>query len=222
LTVANSAWTRDLLSDAFGVQATVVFPPVQRIESPLPWERRADGFVSIGRLVPEKRVIEMIDILARVRGASSALVYRIAGRVPDSSYGRAVENKTRTAGGWVTLDGPVFGPAKAGQLAGYRYGLAGCLHESFGIAAAEMVRAGMIVWVPASGGQTEIVDHPDLIYDDDADAVAKISRVLRDPARQSALRAHLARQAEKFSVERFRAGIREAVANFRETHEPRT
>jgi glycosyltransferase involved in cell wall biosynthesis len=222
VTVANSAWSRGLLADVFGVKASVVFPPVPRIDSPLPWERRAEGFVSIGRIVPEKRVIEMIDILARVRSAAPELVYHVAGRVPDSPYGRAVVDKARTAGRWVALEGPVFGPAKTERLAGYRYGLAGCLHESFGIAAAEMVRAGMIVWVPASGGQTEIVDHPDLTYDDDADAAVKIGRVLRDPARQAALRAHLARQAEKFSVERFRAGIREAVTRFRETYESRT
>ena len=222
LTVANSAFTRDLLAAAFGVQTSVVFPPVPRIDSPLPWEQRAEGFVSVGRIVPEKRVIEMINILARVRSASPALVYRVLGRVPDSPYGRTVADRARAAGGWIRLDGPVFGPAKAKKLAGYRYGLAGRFHEAFGIATAEMVRAGMIVWVPASGGQTEIVDHPDLIYDDDADAVAKIGRVLCDPARQSALRAHLAHQAEKFSVERFRAGIREAVTIFRETHEPHT
>ena len=218
LTVANSAWTRGLLAAAFGVQASVVYPPVPSIDSLLPWEQRTAGFVSIGRIVPEKRIIEMIQILARVRAASAPLAYRVLGRVSDSPYGRAVAAAAHTAGGWVSLDGPVYGSAKAERLGGCRYGLAGCLHESFGIAAAEMVRAGMIVWVPASGGQTEIVDHPDLIYDDDTDAAAKIGRVLRDPARQSALREHLARQADKFSVERFRAGIRETVGLFQETH----
>jgi hypothetical protein len=116
------------------------------------------------------------------------------------------------------LDGPLYGPAKEAVLASHRYGIAGCRHEAFGIAAAEMVRAGMIVWVPRGGGQVEIVDHPDLIYDGEDDAVRKIAAVLSDPARQAALRVHLAGQAEKFSAERFMDGIRRAVDRFMVNH----
>jgi glycosyltransferase involved in cell wall biosynthesis len=218
LTIANSGWTRRLLADAFGVASEVVYPPVPDAAPPPPWEGRAESFVSLGRIVPEKRVDGMIGILDRVRAVRPGLSYHVLGQVPDSDHGRAVAAKAAAAGSWVDLAGPVFGPAKSRLLSACRFGLAGCAHESFGIAAAEMVRAGMIVWVPASGGQTEIVDHPDLVYADDAEAAVKIAAVLADPGRQAVLRDHLSRQAGKFSTDRFRSGMRAAVDRFRDTH----
>jgi len=213
-TMANSDWTRRLMAEVFGVEAAVVYPPVPAIAVSVPWERRAEGFVSIGRLVPEKRVPEMMDILDRVRKKNEAIHYHIVGGALHPSYGRVVGEKARACGDWVTLDGPLFGRSKADLLGGHRYGMTGCRHESFGIAAAEMVLAGMIVWVPASGGQVEIVDHPDLVYFNAADAADKITRVLNDPERQSVLRAHLARRARSFSTARFMDQIRAKVAEF--------
>ena len=42
-------------------------------------------------------------------------------------------------------------------MATHRYGIHGMREEHFGMAPAEMARAGAIVWVPRGGGQTEIV-----------------------------------------------------------------
>ena len=42
-------------------------------------------------------------------------------------------------------------------MASCRYGIHGMREEHFGMAPAEMAAAGMVVWVPAGGGQTEIV-----------------------------------------------------------------
>ncbi len=217
-TMANSVWTRRHLAEVFGQDAEVVYPPVSWTAVPPPWEERADGFVSLGRLVPEKRVGEMAVLLSRVREKGRPLRYHIVGRLPDTPFGRDLAERVRGLGDWASLDGPLYGRAKEALLASNRFGIAGCRHEAFGIAAAEMVRAGMIVWVPRGGGQAEIVDHPDLIYADEGDAVRKIAAVLASPARQSALRAHLAGQAEKFSAERFMAEIRAAVNRFLESH----
>ena len=221
-TLANSAWTRRHLAEAFGQDAEVVYPPVSWTALPRPWEERADGFVSLGRLVPEKRVGEMAALLGRVRGLGRPLHFHAVGRLPNTPFGRELAGRIRGLGDWATLDGPLYGPAKENVLASHRYGIAGCRHEAFGIAAAEMVRAGMIVWVPRGGGQVEIVDHPDLIYDDEEDAVRKIAAVMSDPSRQTALRAHLAGQAEKFSAERFMEGIQKAVDRFMVNHARRT
>ena len=51
--------------------------------------------------------------------------------------------------------------------------------EHFGMAPAEMARAGCIVWVPRGGGQMEIVGRePALMYESDDEAVEKISATL--------------------------------------------
>jgi glycosyltransferase involved in cell wall biosynthesis len=84
--------------------------------------------------------------------------------------------------------------------------------EHFGMAPAELVAAGCVVWVPDGGGQVEIVGDPRLRYRGVDDAIARIVRTLRDPAEEAALRAHLATRAPLFSTERFMREIRSAVA----------
>jgi hypothetical protein len=66
---------------------------------------------------------------------------------------------------------------------------------------------------PASGGQTEIVNHPVLTFESEDDAAQKICTVLGSVTLQENLRQHLAEQAGKFSVEKFQASFR------RVTHE---
>jgi hypothetical protein len=89
--------------------------------------------------------------------------------------------------------------------------------EHFGMAPAEMVRGGMIVWVPNGGGQVEIVgDAPALRYDTEEEAAQSIVRVMTDPSEERRLLDHLARHSEQFSVARFTTTIRDIVASFHE------
>ena len=77
-----------------------------------------------------------------------------------------------------------------------------------------MVAAGCVAWVPRGGGQVEIVAHDELIFENEGEAAAKIVTTLADPARQSALRRHLAGRAEAFSTARFVEESRRAVGAF--------
>jgi glycosyltransferase involved in cell wall biosynthesis len=79
---------------------------------------------------------------------------------------------------------------------------------------AEMVKGGCIVFVPNGGGQTEIVNHPALIYEDDDDAVRKIETVLAGAALQESLREHLSQAAQRFSIENFKTVILHVVGRF--------
>ena len=85
------------------------------------------------------------------------------------------------------------------------------------MAPAEMVRAGMIVWVPNGGGQVEIVGGaPELRYDSREQAIEQITRVVSEPREQQRLREHLAARADRFSAEHFMHRVRGIVADFRE------
>jgi glycosyltransferase involved in cell wall biosynthesis len=77
-----------------------------------------------------------------------------------------------------------------------------------------MVEAGCIVFVPDNGGQVEIVNHPDLVYEGVLDAADKIDRVLSNHEAQDTLREHLTKGVQKFSVENFKKGIRGVVSDF--------
>jgi glycosyltransferase involved in cell wall biosynthesis len=213
LTLANSEWTRGLLGERFGVPAKVLYPPVAGAPSPVRWEDREDGFVVMGRIVPEKGIPLIIEILAEVRKVKPIHLH-ILGRSGRAAYARDIEALCRRHGGWVHLEGPRYGLEKDEFLARHKYGISGCRHEAFGIAVAEMVKAGMVVWVPNAGGQTEIAADAGLVYSGRDDAVARILAVLGDPAGEAVLRDRLEGRAALFSPARFSSEMRSIVLDF--------
>ncbi len=221
-TVANSEWTRRLLEERFGVPSVVVYPPVTApAATTRPWDDREDGFVFMGRLVPEKGLDLVVDVLARVREKRPVHLH-VLGREVRTSYTRAIRALCRRHGDWIRLEGPVYGAAKDAFLSGHKYGLSGCRNEAFGLAVAEMVKAGVLVWVPDGGGQTEIVAHPDLVYRDAGGAAGLILGALEDRARRDELRRHLEVRAAVFSADRFAAGMRDVVRDFLKDRHDRT
>lgn len=213
LTVANSEWTRDLLRERFGVASDVVYPPVAGGFPAVPWNEREDGFVFIGRLVPEKGVRRVIEILGDVRKEKPVHLH-IIGRRERTAHAREIEELCRRNRDWIHLEGEKYGPQKAEFLARHKYGISGCRNEAFGIAVAEMVKAGSLVWVPDGGGQKEIVAHPGLIYSGRGHAAALILAALGEPAAEAALRYHLETRAELFSSGRFVEKMRGIVRGF--------
>ena len=99
-------------------------------------------------------------------------------------------------------------------IAQNRYGINGCLRDSFGISVAEMVKAGCIVFVPDGGGQTEIVNNLNLIYNSIEDAVEKIEFIIKNERLQIDLRSYLLINASKFSTEIFKNEAKKLVNNF--------
>ena len=208
LTLANSHWTAKLLKEKIGMCSQVVYPPVRGESAAMPWEKKENGFVCIGRVVPEKRMDAVIGILSRVRRRGHDVHLHILGKVDHSPFGRKIKRLAAKNRDWVFLEGCVWGEKKARLLASHRFGVNGTKHEAFGIALAEMARAGCVVFVPNSGGQTEIVDHPALAFENDDDAVAKLDAVLSNTEMQRRLALHVSRQASRFATENFVAAIR--------------
>ena len=81
-----------------------------------------------------------------------------------------------------------------------------------------MASAGCIVFVPNDGGQVEIVNRdPRLLYETVDDAAASITRIMRDPVEQQAVRETLSERARAFSVDRFTSSFLEIVEQALET-----
>jgi glycosyltransferase involved in cell wall biosynthesis len=218
VTLANSAWTAGRLQEKYGLESQVLYPPVESDFPLVPFEERDNGFVCLGRVVPEKRVDVMIEILSRVRQKGHDVHLRILGGLDDSPYGKQVKRLADQNRAWITLEGWAIGERKKHLLATHRYGIHGRENEPFGIAVGEMVSAGCIVFVPSGGGQVEIVDHPALIFNGENDAVEKIEAVLTSNAAQEELRHHLRQNAHKFSPESFQIKIRQVVKDFLAGH----
>jgi glycosyltransferase involved in cell wall biosynthesis len=216
LMVANSEWSRELMREKFGVESRLLYPPVAADFPAVPFAERDAGFVCIGRAVPEKRPDGIIRILERVRQRGHDIHFHILGGVDDSPYGRQLKQLAQVNQSWVYPEGVTFGDKKKELLVRHRFGINACLNEAFGIAVAEMVKAGCITFVPKGGGQGEIVNHPGLIFENDDDAVNKIDAVLRDPAGQETLAANLRAGAERFSTRAFSEGLLALTREFLE------
>ncbi len=89
------------------------------------------------------------------------------------------------------------------------------MNEPFGIAVAEMVRGGSIVFVPGNGGQIEIVGGDAwLLYDTNEKAVAKILRVMKNHDIHDSIRTNLESRKALFTTHNFIKHIRKSVKYF--------
>jgi glycosyltransferase involved in cell wall biosynthesis len=220
VTLANSNWTAAHIKRFLGIDAQTLYPPVAATIESQPWTERRRGFLAMGRLSPEKAYDRVLRIIARVRQTIPDVTLTIVGtwdRATEGYYRQLADLAARfdPMHAWVSFRRDLSRDAVRELIAGNRYGIHGMREEHFGMAPAEMVYGGMIVWVANGGGQVEIVgDAADLRYDSEDDAVAKIVRVLRDDALQADLRAHLAARRDAFSVEHFVSEVRRVVAEF--------
>jgi glycosyltransferase involved in cell wall biosynthesis len=219
LTLANSNWTAAQVNSLFGIAARTVYPPVVGVKPTVEWARRRTAFLAIGRMSPEKDYERILRILARVRQDVPDLTLTIVGTRDrhTGGYYERVRHLAASMGTWVAFENNAPREAVRTLMAETRYGIHGMRDEHFGMAPAEMTRAGMIVWVPNGGGQVEIVGgDPALVYDTDEQAADAILRVVRDSAEQDRLRAILAVRSALFSEDRFMREIQAIVADFRE------
>lgn len=215
LTLVNSAWTAKAFETAYGQPARVVYPPVMSAFPEVSWDTREDGFVALSRMVAEKHLERAIEILARVRHEGFAVHLHVTAGQGDLACIEEIRRAQATHGPWLHLERALDRQGIAALVARHRYGIHTRENEHFGIAVAEMLKGGCLPFVPASGGQLEIIGpNPDLAFESDADAVRKICAVLRDRERQQVLRTRLRAQIPLFSETRFVAGIAQAFEDF--------
>lgn len=217
LTLVNSDWTGWHVSRLLGVETRTLYPPVVDAAPGAPWPGRRNGFLTIGRISPEKEFERVMRILARVRERVPDITLTIVG-TRDRHARRYVAALTALAsqlGSWIQFRDNLTRAELSQLMASHRYGIHGMREEHFGMAPAEMARAGLVVWVPRGGGQTEIVGRePALLYETDDEAVDKITRVLGDSGEQQRLQDHLRRHAEQFSTGHFIEQVRTLIDEF--------
>jgi glycosyltransferase involved in cell wall biosynthesis len=219
LTFANSDWTASHVKTLLGIDARTLYPPVADPGPSLPWNERRTGFISLGRVSPEKEYERSMRVLARVREHIPELTFTIVGTWDRYTrrYFSDLERQAGLLGPWITFRQNLSREELRSLMASHRYGIHGMREEHFGMAPAEMVRAGMIVWVPRGGGQMEIVgSEPALLFDTEHEAAEKIVAVLSSPAEQDRLRQYLAIQSERFGTGRFMQEVRDIVSSFKE------
>lgn len=213
--VANSSWVAARMIQTYGASSAprVLPPPVEMTPSPFAWEARQVGFVCIGRIAPEKELERIIRVLEQVHQRHPSVRLHIIGsRGPWRRYMRTVETAARRAGDWVQLHFDASRAELTRLIHENRYAIHGMSEEHFGIAPAEALLGGSIVFVPNGGGQVDIVgEEPRLRFDSDEDAVRKIVTLLENDAEQDAMRTYLAERRRLFGRARFEEAIRALV-----------
>jgi len=215
LTLTNSAGIAAHTKVLHGIAPTVLHPPAPGVFVDSPWAQRENGIVAIARLAPEKRLEDILAIVALARARGAALHLHIVGRGEATAYADALRQRTRAHAAWATLHEKLSRAELLALLARQRYGIHAMPDEHFGIAVAEMVRAGCIPFVPRTGGPREIVGEvPALLFGSIDEAVERIGAVFNSAALQASLRRHLAVRAEHFAPERFVSALRELVQDY--------
>lgn len=221
LVIANSHWSANILKLHCGVDCSaVVCHPVWAQFPEVSWQDKELAFAMIGRIAPEKRIEQAIEILEAVRRRGHPVRLHLCGQIGNDQYGRRIADLCKERVDWIIPEGRVSGATKARILANCQFGIQTRGAEPFGISVAEMVKAGEIVFAPNDGGQAEILQHPDLLFANVAEAVDKIVAVLEQPLLQSALRSHLIRRGKQFSAQTFMHEARECIAALLTAEQP--
>jgi glycosyltransferase involved in cell wall biosynthesis len=215
LTLANSRWTADGIEQLGEVAPPLVlYPPVLDPGAGLPWSERADTFLCVGRFHASKRIELAISTVGRVR--SRALPHArlvIVGTPIDADYTARIR---RAIGGesWIEVREDLSRLELNALMGQSRFGIQAMVGEHFGMATAEMTRAGCLVFAHQSGGTPEVLRHEAaLLWSTEEEAVQRIvDAVGAPPERTAALRGRLHSHAAQFSTEMFVDRFRTIVA----------
>ena len=200
----NSQYVEETMRSFYGpFTSTVFYPPTTFDFPPSDVERDELSVVCVGRVIPEKRILDIIDIVERARSVSGRdLILRIAGQLDSTSYVEKLKQMSREKP-WIQLVGPVYNQNKRDFLLSGTYAVHARRDEEFGIAVAEYLKSGNITIVPDEGGSREVVDNPNLTYHTNEEAARILCRLLDDPAFREVQRRRGMERAKYFSREAY-------------------
>ena len=214
LTLSNSSWTAVNLAREHGLRSEVLYPPVGSPGRGMPWQKRSNTFLCIGRFHPCKRIELAVSIVERSRKVLPDATLVIVGSPVDAEYHTRLRTLVNDRP-WVTMMEDLSQADVYALIQRARYGIHAMEGEHFGIAAAEMASAGCLVFAHDSGGVVEVIDkQSELVWSSVSDAVYRIAHVASNPDLQRALSARVAAHAKRFSTERFMNEFRGFVARF--------
>ncbi|RYP84003.1 glycosyltransferase [Nocardioides guangzhouensis] len=172
---------------------TASWRPSASVRGPgLPQASSPVTLVSVMRLMPRKRPLQLLRVFEQVRRLTGADVRLVV--VGDGPLRRRLERHVRHhgLGDQVRITGRLPRDRVAGELATASVYVAPAPRESFGIAALEARCAGLPVVARRGSGVGELVrDRVDgILVDDDAGMAVALAGLVRDPALRERIAAH--------------------------------
>ena len=200
----NSRFVEKLMADFFGPFNSTVFYPPTLFEAGSAAARDPLKVVYIGRIVPEKRITDLIGIVEKARAATGLDVkFHLAGRLNQTpAYGAELE-KMAAERDWLKFTGPLYGEEKKSFLLSGSYAVHALRKEAFGISITEYLKAGVIPVVPGEGGACEVVDDPRLTFRSNEEAAEILVKLLDDVGFRESCRRRCDERAGEFSDEAY-------------------
>ena len=199
---SNSKYVHNRLTAFYGnFHDTIFYPPTTyepeaSVDTP---PREPLRVICLGRINPQKRITDIIDVVERARVLSEKdIKLTIAGPCGNGEYATMIKQSVE-ARKWITLVDGVFGKAKDDLLRSGCFAVHARRDEEFGIAVTEYLKAGLITVVPDEGGSCEVVDKPELSYSTNEDAASKLARLVSDYTFAEAMREYCRSRALAFS-----------------------
>lgn len=201
----NSFFVENFMKSFYGpFNSSVFYPPTLLDIRSAAAERDPFKVVYIGRIIPEKRIEDLVGIVEKARGITGLdIKFQVAGRLDQTpSYGQKLTRMAQERD-WLKFVGALYGKEKEQFLVSGSYAIHAERLEAFGISVVEYLASGNIVIVPDEGGTPEIVDSPALAYHTDDEAAQLLARLLTDAGFRDQQRAHCTMRAKVFSRESY-------------------
>ena len=205
---SNSRYVHDRLTAFYGdFHDTIFYPPTtyEPEDSADTPPRDPLRVICLGRISPQKRILDIIDVVERARALSGKDIrLTVAGPCGSGEYATKVRQIV-AARPWITLVDGVFGRAKDDLLRSGGFAVHARRDEEFGIAVTEYLKAGLIPVVPDEGGSSEVVAARELTYATNDDAAHILAHLVTDDGFRAAMQRHCARRATDFSRDAYLA-----------------
>ena len=202
LTLANSHFIGGKIKQYYGLDASVLYPPVDtKFFSYDAKYKKGDYFLAVGRLMHYKKFDLVIDAFNKLK-----LPLKIAGHGPEDKFLMSLTAKFPVEF--------ISNPSDIELRDLYRSARALIFPqiEDFGMVAAESLACGTPVVAFAGGGALEIVDdgHNGVLFHEQT-ANALVAAILKADKKRWSRKA-ISASAQKFSRENFEAGIQAAIS----------
>ena len=205
---SNSRYVHDRLTAFYGdFHDTIFYPPTtyEPEDSADTPPRDPLRVICLGRISPQKRIMDIIDVVERARALSGKDIrLTVAGPCGSGEYATKVRQIVE-ARLWITLVDGVFGRAKDDLLRSGGFAVHARRDEEFGIAVTEYLKAGLIPVVPDEGGSSEVVAARELTYATNDDAAHILAHLVTDDGFRAAMQRHCAQRATDFSRDAYLA-----------------
>lgn len=204
-----SEFTRGFVRKKWGRDSTTLYPPCP-IEIYQGVSRSRENLVvTVGRIVPEKRLHLLVDMANQLPDYRFAII----GSVEEQKAGYYERLRTLAPSNVSFVLSPL---RKVKDMLGAAKVYVHCaLNEHFGITIVEAMAAGCVPVVHDSGGPREIVaEGVGYRWRDSSEAVEQVSRLMEDRQLWGGLSSAASARARQYGPERFESGLVKALGRY--------